>query len=123
MPVKPNPLPPPAPDLGAAILGIWRLTSREDYDAGGRRLIDPVLGAEPLGILCFAPKQFAAQFMNRSRGLDSWLSLEGALSRGNIGMKATRDVRVAGDRLGLRLARNAAAGTPITRTLPFERSG
>ena len=69
MPVKPNPLPPPAPDLGAAILGIWRLTSREDYDAGGRRLIDPVLGAEPLGIVCFAPKQFAAQFMNRSRGL------------------------------------------------------
>jgi hypothetical protein len=162
MPVKPDPLPPPATDLGAAILGIWRLTSREDYDAGGRRLIDPVLGAEPLGILCFAPKQFAAQFMNRSRGLDSWsqtagmagpaagvnntgavdgydayfgryeldlaagtiiVSLEGALSRGNIGMKATRDVRVAGDRLWIRLATNAADGTPITRTLTFERSG
>ncbi|HTL99660.1 MAG TPA: lipocalin-like domain-containing protein [Candidatus Omnitrophota bacterium] len=158
--MKPDPLPPPAPDLAAAILGIWRLTSREDYDAGGRRLIDPVLGAEPLGILCFAPKQFAAQFMNRARGLDSWsqtpaapaaginntgavdgydayfgtydldaaagtimVSLNGALSRGNIGMKATRDVRVAGNRLWIRLATSAADGTAITRTLTFERSG
>jgi hypothetical protein len=160
--VKPDPLPPPAPDLAAAILGIWRLTSREDYDAGGRRLIDPVLGAEPMGILCFAPKQFAAQFMNRSRGLDSWsetpraaapaagvnntgavdgydayfgtydldaaagtitVSLDGALSRGNIGMNATRDVRVAGHRLWIRLATSAPDGTPITRTLTFERSG
>lgn len=148
--------------MGEAILGIWRLTSREDYDAGGSRLIDPFLGAEPLGIVCFAPKQFAAQFMNRSRGLDSWtgapglvapaaganntgavdgydayfgtydldaaagtiqVSLDGALSRGNIGMRATRDVRVAGDRLWIRLATSAADGTPVTRTLTFERSG
>jgi hypothetical protein len=76
--VKPDPLPPPTPDLAAAILGIWRLLSREDYDAGGSRRIDPFLGAEPLGILCFAPKQFAAQFMNRSRGIAAGAAATGS---------------------------------------------
>ncbi|HYJ32672.1 MAG TPA: lipocalin-like domain-containing protein [Candidatus Binatia bacterium] len=160
--MKPDPLPPPDLDLSRTLLGVWRLVAREDYDASGRKVIDPFLGPDPIGILSFAPKQFAAQFMNRSRGggsapaapsagalppasgvnntsaMDGYdayfgtydldaaagtitVSLEGALARGNIGMKATRDVRVAGERLWIRLATNAADGTPITRTLTFER--
>ena len=161
--MKPDPLAPPRADLGVLILGIWRLRSREDYDRGGRRLIDPVLGPDPLGILCFSPEHFAAQFMNRSRGtnpaapavapsaggaapmganntsavggydayfgryaLDARagtiaVTLEGALAPANIGMTATREVRVNGDELQIRLDTNAADGTPITRTLTFDR--
>ena len=47
--------------------------------------------------------------------------LEGALSPENVGLEATREVRVVGDRLLIRLATTAADGTPITRTLAFER--
>jgi lipocalin-like protein len=162
--MKPDPLPEPRPDLKQAILGIWRLVSREDYDREGRRLIDPFLGSDPLGVLSFASGYFAAQFMNRRRtgieapmpgstqpgigaagsatnnssavgGYDAYfgtyevderagtiaIALEGALSPGNVGMKMTRDVRVLGDRLWIRLSTNAADGTPITRTLTFER--
>ena len=51
----------------AAILGIWKLKSREDVDATEQVHIDPLLGPEPLGILCFGPGHFAAQFMKRDR--------------------------------------------------------
>ncbi|HEX7078645.1 MAG TPA: lipocalin-like domain-containing protein [Candidatus Eisenbacteria bacterium] len=163
--MKPEPLPPPAPDLAKSLLGIWRLVSREDYAADGRRLIDPALGADPLGIVSFAPSYFAAQFMNRNRsapsaggaiggaadrsasaaaaannssaidGYDAYFGsytcdaeagriatrLEGGISRANIGSVFTRDIRVIGDRLLIRLATNAADGTPVTRTLTFER--
>ena len=44
---------------------------REDYDGGGRRVIDPFLGADPLGILCFSPSRFSAQFMKRDRGAEN----------------------------------------------------
>jgi len=60
-------LPPLTPNLGAAILGIWKLKSRVDVDATEQIHIDPFLGREPLGILCFAPSHFAAQFMKRDR--------------------------------------------------------
>lgn len=53
--------------LATAILGFWSLESREDIDAAGHRHIDPVLGADPLGVLCFAPGRFAAQFSKRDR--------------------------------------------------------
>jgi len=46
---------------------MWRLESRVDLDAGGRRHIDPTLGENPLGILCFSERHFAAQFMKRDR--------------------------------------------------------
>ncbi len=165
----PEPLPPPAADLPRAIQGVWNLVSREDYDRGGRRLIDPFLGPDPLGIVTFAPRQFAAQFMNRRRnlaqepgapspaaaapaaaiapaaannssavnGYDAYFGtytvdvargtidtrLEGALAAQNVGQVFTRDVRVVGDRLLIRLGTSAADGTPITRTLTFERVG
>jgi hypothetical protein len=60
-------LPAPTPNLATSILGIWKLESREDVDATGHRRIDPILGPDPLGILCFAPGHFAAQFMKRDR--------------------------------------------------------
>lgn len=153
--MKPDPLPPPDGALDRSILGVWRLVSREDYDGGGNRVIDPVLGADPLGILCFAPRHFAAQFMKRSRdagpgpapargannssaadGYDAYfgtydldvvagtidVALEGSIVSANIGLKLTRDVRVAGDRLWIRLSTTATDGTPITRTLAFERA-
>jgi len=62
-------LPPPTADLAAAILGVWKLKSRQDVDAAGQIHPDPFLGADPLGIICFAAGQFAAQFMKRDRSL------------------------------------------------------
>jgi hypothetical protein len=57
----------PLANLGTAILGIWKLKSREDVDATGHVHIDPFLGRDPLGMLCFGPTHFAAQFMKRDR--------------------------------------------------------
>ena len=54
-------------DLAAAIVGIWQLKSREDVDEAGQIQVDPFLGPDPLGILCFGPSHFAAQFMKRDR--------------------------------------------------------
>jgi Lipocalin-like domain len=64
---SPSPLPPPSKDLSSAILGLWRLLTREDYDREGRRHIDPVMGPDPLGALSFSSGYFAAQFMSRDR--------------------------------------------------------
>jgi hypothetical protein len=61
------PLPPPTVNLAAAILGIWKLQSRVDVDATGQIHIDPLLGPETLGLLCFGPSHFSAQFMKRDR--------------------------------------------------------
>ena len=60
-------LPPLTANLAAAILGIWKLKSREDVDATGQIHVDPFLGRDPMGILCFGPSHFAAQFMKRDR--------------------------------------------------------
>jgi len=60
-------LPPLTANLGSEILGIWMLKSREDVDAEGQILVDPFLGRDPIGILCFGPSHFAAQFMKRDR--------------------------------------------------------
>lgn len=65
--MKKNPAPPPADSLQTLILGIWRLESRIDVDAKGQRRIDPIMGADPLGVLCFSPDLFAAQFMRQDR--------------------------------------------------------
>lgn len=161
--IEPKPLPSPTADLADAAVGLWRLFSREDHDAEGRRSIDPVLGAEPLGILAFSGTRFAAQFMRRDRaaaqpagaadtadtaavtsgannstasdGYDAYFGrytvdaaaglvtvhLEGAITPANIGLTLTREIRVAGDRLTIRLATNTPDGVPITRTLVFER--
>ena len=51
----------------ATLHGMWRLESRVDLDGAGTRHIDPMLGENPLGILCFSEGHFAAQFMRRDR--------------------------------------------------------
>ena len=154
--MKLEPLPSPDADLNRAILGMWRLVSRIDLDSAGNRHIDPFLGADPIGVLCFTPNHFAAQFMNRRRdaapgdgpstsganntsavgGYDAYFgtyvfdpvggtiatTLEGALSPANIGVTFTREIRVVADRLLIRLATTAADGTPVIRTLTWERA-
>jgi Lipocalin-like domain len=60
-------LPPVTDNLAAEIRGIWKLKSRVDRDINGQLHVDPILGRDPLGILCFGPSHFAAQFMKRDR--------------------------------------------------------
>ena len=60
-------LPSPTANLAAAILGAWMLKSRVDVDDTGEIRVDPLLGPDPLGMLCFGPSHFAAQFMKRDR--------------------------------------------------------
>jgi Lipocalin-like domain len=65
--MKKDSLPPPTANLATAIIGFWKLKSREDVDATGKVHIDPFLGRDPLGILCFGKTHFSAQFMKRDR--------------------------------------------------------
>ena len=65
--MKQTSLPPLTDNLASKIPGIWMLKSREDVDAEGQILIDPFLGRNPMGMLCFGPNHFAAQFMKRDR--------------------------------------------------------
>jgi hypothetical protein len=67
-------LPPLTDNLTSKIIGIWTLKSREDVDAEGKILIDPFLGRDPIGILCFGPSHFSAQFMKRDRSEEENLS-------------------------------------------------
>lgn len=60
-------LSPPTKYLATKMQGVWWLLSREDWTKEGEKRIDPVLGADPLGILCYAKTHFAAQFMKRDR--------------------------------------------------------
>lgn len=59
-----------ASGLATKMQGIWWLLSREDRTGEGQKIIDPVLGADPIGILCYAPTHFSAQFMKRNRTSD-----------------------------------------------------
>jgi hypothetical protein len=53
--------------LATDIQGVWWLVSREDWTASSQQRIDPVLGADPIGILAYAKNKFTAQFMKRDR--------------------------------------------------------
>jgi hypothetical protein len=106
-----DPLPPPTRDLPGAILGLWRLVAREDHDAEGTRHVDPVLGADPLGMLSFSPGHFAAQFSRRDR------TTQGAGTGGGAGPGANNSAAVDGyDAYFGRYTLDGAAGT-ITTTL------
>ncbi|MDY0873160.1 lipocalin-like domain-containing protein [Dongia rigui] len=50
-------------------------------------------------------------------------TLIGALSRESVGMVLTRQMEVMGDSLTIRLETKSADGTPVTRTLTWERVG
>jgi hypothetical protein len=64
-------LPDPSGRLAGDIQGVWWLLSREDWTASGALRIDPVLGADPIGILAYAKNKFTAQFMKRDRTNDT----------------------------------------------------
>jgi len=49
--------------------------------------------------------------------------LMGALSRGNVGMTVTRAISVQGDTLVINLETTAVDGTPVMRTLTWQRLG
>jgi hypothetical protein len=54
--------------LSQALIGTWRLVSREDRTASGERRVDPGLGADPIALLVYdRGGNFAAQFMKRDR--------------------------------------------------------
>jgi hypothetical protein len=65
--MKKDSLPTLTDNLATAIRGIWKLKSRVDVDDTGQVQIDPFLGRDPLGIICFGAGHFAAQFMKRDR--------------------------------------------------------
>ncbi len=50
-------------------------------------------------------------------------TLLGSLSAANVGMVLSRAMTVRGDTLVIELATNAVDGTPVTRTLTWERVG
>lgn len=54
--------------LSQALVGTWRLVSREDRTASGERRIDATLGSDPIALLVYdRGGNFAAQFMKRDR--------------------------------------------------------
>jgi len=58
--------------LSQALIGTWRLVSREDRTASGEVRIDPALGADPISLLVYdRGGNFAAQFMKRDRRADA----------------------------------------------------
>jgi lipocalin-like protein len=74
-------------ELARNMIGVWWLLSRIDLAADGSLRIDPALGAEPFGILTYAPSHFAAQFMKRDRSTDfeAETSVQGQNNTGAIG--------------------------------------
>lgn len=53
--------------LASEIIGVWTLKSRVDVDESGKIHVDPFLGPDPAGIICFSKTHFSAQFMKRDR--------------------------------------------------------
>jgi hypothetical protein len=54
--------------LASALIGTWRLVSREGRTPIGERRVDPGLGADPLALLVYdSAGNFSAQFMKRDR--------------------------------------------------------
>jgi hypothetical protein len=43
----------PSGTLAADIRGVWWLLTREDFTKDGQRRIDPILGADPVGIISY----------------------------------------------------------------------
>jgi hypothetical protein len=65
-------------NLENKIQGTWWLLSREDYTKDGERRIDPILGSDPVAILVYANKYFAAQFMKKNRSSESVIEASAA---------------------------------------------
>src|SRR5262245_11791641 len=111
--MPPITLPRPDPHLAQAMLGIWQLKTREDFDAQGAQHFDPILGRNPLGMLSFAPGRFAAQFMNRDRA-SAATAAAGANNSGAVdgydGYFGTYSVDSAAGTITIRLEGAVSAG-------------
>ena len=82
--------------------------------------VEPRAAANNTGAVDGYDAYFGTYDLDAARGTVV-VTLEAALTPANIGKTFMREVRVVGDRLIIRLNTNAADGTPITRTLTFER--
>jgi hypothetical protein len=81
---------------------------------------EPRTAANNTGAVGGYDAYFGTYDLDAARGTVA-VTLEAALTPANIGKTFMRDVRVVADRLIIRLTTKAADGTPITRTLTFER--
>lgn len=141
--------------LSERLPGTWRLLSRIDVTADGRRYPDPAMGSDPVALLIYdRAGHFSAQFMKRDRseppvdgradagnntqargGYDAYFGtytvddatgvvtqeLLGALSEAHVGAVLARAMDVRGEALIIELDTHAWDGTPVTRTLTWQR--
>lgn len=119
------------PILGAQPLGFLSFTpqrfsaqfmrrGREAEAVAPPSAANPSPGANNTAALGGYDAYFGTYELDAARGTVV-VTLEAALSPANIGKTFLREIRVVDGRLVIRLNTNAADGTPISRTLTFER--
>ncbi|HET9941682.1 MAG TPA: lipocalin-like domain-containing protein [Candidatus Eisenbacteria bacterium] len=118
------------PILGAEPLGYLSLTPRRfsaQFMRRGRELeAEPLrapattAAANNTGAVGGYDAYFGTYELDAGRGTVV-VTLEAALTPANIGKTFLREIRVVDGRLIIRLNTDAADGTPISRTLTFER--
>jgi hypothetical protein len=75
------------PSLRSAIVGSWKLRSREDRNSAGALRVDPFLGANPVGFLVMdAAGNFAVQLMKRDRQAGGVLEQRPAVTNNTAGI-------------------------------------
>ena len=117
------------PILGEAPLGYLSFTRRRfsaqfmrkgrELESEARTAAMPVAANNTAAVAGY-DAYFGTYELDATRGTVV-VKLEASLAPSNIGRTFLREVRVVGDRLIIRLNTNAADGTPISRTLTFER--
>jgi len=118
------------PILGVEPLGFLSFTPKRfsaQFMRRGRELeteapasTAPLPGANNTAAVGGYDAYFGTYELDATRGTVV-VKLEASLAPANIGKTFLREIRVVGDRLIIRLNTNAADGTPISRTLTFER--
>jgi hypothetical protein len=130
--------------LSESLPGSWRLDSRIDVTAAGKRRPEPLLGEDPVALLVYdGAGNFAAQFMRRDRsrsqglGFDAYFGtysvddatgevtqrLAGALAPEMVGAVLTRTMEIDGDQLAIRLPATHPDGVAVSRMLLWTRVG
>lgn len=131
--------------LSEHLPGSWRLDSRIDVTATGKRRPEPILGEDPVALLVYdRAGNFAAQFMRRDRseptqgpGFDAYFGtysvddatgevtqrLAGALAPEMVGAVLTRSMEIDGDHLAIRLPATHPDGVAVSRMLIWTRVG
>jgi len=116
------------PILGAEPLGFLSFTAERFSAQFMKRELEPEAprteAASPMANNTAAVGGYDAYFgtyeLDAARGTVV-VKLEASLAPANIGKTFLREIRVVDGRLVIRLHTNAADGTPISRTLTFER--